>query len=39
MGNSWEGMLDGGKITEDNGACGELEDQYKRGFQTVETDN
>lgn len=37
MGNNWEGLVDGGKITEDSGDCGELESQYKQGFQTVET--
>ena len=37
MGNSWEGLVDGGRIIEDSGDHGELESQYKQGFQTVET--
>lgn len=36
MGNSWEGMADGGKIMEEGRETGELESQYKRGFPTVE---
>lgn len=37
MGNSWEGLVNSSKIRENSGDCGELESQYKQGFQTVET--